>query len=137
MKNKLLLLLLVTTSFSSCIKKAIEDSQKQKVIDAVTKGTWYVSSFKTDDNDITSYFDGYLFYFKEDGTVQAVRNNEVLNGTWIGDLSTKTITSEFNPAPPPIVLLNGTWDIKDSYLNYIVASMVTVSGKHELGLRQQ
>ena len=137
MKNKLLPFLLISVLFSSCIKKAIEDTQKQKVIEAVTKGAWYVSSFKIDSVDITNSFEGYLFYFKEDGTVRAARDTFSFNGTWIGDLSSRTITSKFTGSTTPIVLLNGTWDIKDSYTNYIVASMVTTSGNHELGLRQQ
>ncbi|HSB93431.1 MAG TPA: hypothetical protein VLC28_09950 [Flavitalea sp.] len=137
MKNKILPLLLVAGLFSSCIKKAIEDTQKQKVIDAVTKGAWYVSSFKQDTTDLTFYFSGFLFYFKEDGTVRAVKNTDTTNGSWVGDIASRTIASEFPSAPPPIFLLNGTWKIEDSYMNYIVASMSTQTGKNQLGLRQQ
>jgi hypothetical protein len=137
MKNKLLSFFLISALFSSCIKQAIEDTQKQRVIDAVTKGAWFVSSFKLDSSDITPAFAGYLFYFKEDGAVVAVRDSVASNGTWIGDISSRTITSEFSTAVHPILLLNGTWKIEDSYTNYIVASMVTPAGKNQLALRQQ
>ena len=137
MNRKLLSLLLITGLFSSCIKQAIEDSQKQKVIDSVTKGAWYVNSFKENATDLTSSFGGFLFYFKEDGTVRAVKDSISLNGTWIGDISTKSITSEFVSATDPIRLLNGTWKIDDSYLDHIYASKITATGKNILELRQQ
>ena len=137
MKSRILSLLLITGLFSSCIKQAIEDTQEQRVIDAVTKGAWYVSSFKQDSSDLTPAFTGYLFYFKEDGSVVAVKDSVKSNGTWIGDIASRTITSEFAAAVQPILLLNGTWKIEDSYTNYIVASMVTATGKNQLALRQQ
>jgi len=137
MKNKILSLLLLTGLFSSCIKQAIEDTQQQRIIDAVTKGAWFVSSFKQDSSDLTPAFAGYLFYFNEDGSVRAVKDSVALNGTWIGDISSRTIISEFAAAVQPILLLNGTWKIEDSYTNYIVASMVTPAGKYQLALRQQ
>jgi len=137
MNRKLLTLLLITGLFSSCIKQAIEETQKQKVIDAVTKGAWYVNSFKENATDLTSSFGGFLFYFKEDGTVQAVKDTISMNGTWIGDISTKSITSEFTSVTDPIRLLNGTWKIDDSYYDKILASKITETGKNILDLRQQ
>jgi len=137
MNRKLLPLLLIAGLFSSCIKQAIEDNQKQKVIDSVTKGAWYVNSFKENASDLTSSFGGFLFYFKEDGTVQAKKDNISLNGTWIGDISAKTITSDFASAADPIRLLNGTWKIDDSYIDHIIASRITETGKNVLDLRQQ
>ena len=137
MNRKLLTLLLITGLFSSCIKQAIEETQKQKVIDAVTKGAWYVNSYKENATDMTGSFGGFVFYFKEDGTVRAVKDNISLNGTWIGDLSTKSITSEFTSATDPIRLLNGTWKIDDSYYDKIIASKITETGKNVLDLRQQ
>jgi hypothetical protein len=137
MKNKLLSILVISGLFSSCIKQAIEDTQQQRVIDAVTKGAWFISSFKKDSFDYTPAFAGYLFYFKEDGSVRAVKDSVPLNGTWIGDIAARTITSEFSSAVQPILLLNGTWKVEDSYTNYIVASMATPTGKNQLALRQQ
>ena len=137
MKSKLLSILFISGVFSSCIKQAIEDSQQQRVIDAVTKGAWFMSSFKKDSLDYTPAFAGYLFYFQEDGTVRAVKDSVSTNGTWIGDIGARTITSEFPAAIQPILLLNGTWKVEDSYTNYIVATMVTPTGKNQLALRQQ
>lgn len=137
MKSKLLLILLLSVFFSSCIRRAIEDIQKDKAIDAVTKGAWYVKSFMQDTLDRTSTFAGFLFYFKEDGTVRAVKDTLVLNGTWIGNIAAKTITSDFPAAADPVGLLNGTWKVVDSYYDFIIASNTTDSTINKLDLRQQ
>lgn len=137
MKKHLPTILLIVLFFPSCIKQAIEDRQKQKVIDSVTKGAWYVKSFLRDTSNITGSFNGYLFYFKEDGTVQAVRDTLQLNGTWVGDLSARTITSEFPSTSDPLKLLNGTWKIVDSYYDFIIASNSTTTGDYRLDLRQK
>jgi len=136
MKTRLLLFL-IPIFFASCIKQAIEDVQQQKAIDAVTKGAWYVKSYKQDSTDITNAFNGFLFYFKEDGTVRAVKDSTAMNGTWIGDISSKTITSQFQTTAEPLSLLNGTWKILDSYYDFIKASNTTDSITNNLDLRQQ
>jgi len=136
MKTRLLLFL-IPILFASCIKQAIEDVQKQQAIDAVTKGAWYVKSYKQDSTDRTESFTGFRFYFKEDGTVRAVKDTTEMTGTWIGDLSAKTITSQFQTAAEPLSLLNGTWNILDSYYDFIIASKTTDSTTNKLDLRQQ
>lgn len=135
MKKQALIALLILPLFFSCIK-AFEENQKQKVIDAVTSGSWYVKSYLQDTTDKTGSFNGYRFFFQENGSVKAVKDSTEYLGTWVGDLENRTITSNFAGSPEPMNLLNGTWKIVDSYYDFIVARQQTISGTNVVDLRQ-
>ena len=134
MKNFLqIIFLLVCFSSLSC-KKAIENKQRDILIDAITNGEWQIHKYVEDNVDITFQFYGYKFQFHEQGTVQAKYSGIIEDGTWVGDINNYTITSQFPSAQPPLSKLNGIWKLTDSYWDYVEAEMTTASGKNILHL---
>ena len=74
-------------------------------------------------------FSGYRFQFKDDNTVDAIKNGAVeKTGSWVGNATSRTIVSNFTNAAAALMLLNGTWYVNDSGLTYVVASQ-TVNGE--------
>jgi len=113
---RLLIVLAISGSFTSC-KKAIEKAKEEAIMNAMTDGVWYVSSFKEGTTDETSSFAGWEFQYFSDGTsvaTQTVQVNSVapVAGTWAGNASNWTFTSAFNTTPPaPLDKLAGTWTV--------------------------
>src|SRR4051812_32617040 len=110
--KKLLLIASVFASigFFSC-KKAIENKEKQLILQAMTNGRWYVELYKDTTTDVTGEFFGYEFQFYEDNNVEAIYNNVVKShGPWSADISPYSITASF-PASASDTLrrLNYTW----------------------------
>jgi hypothetical protein len=127
--------LLVITS--SC-KKAIEQKQKDIIIEAMTTGRWFVEQYKDTTTDVTADFFGYEFQFYESGTVDGILNTTTRSGTWSSDISSYTITAAFPPAAgDTLKRLNYTWKITDSYLDYVEAKTTTASGDNILHLRKK
>ena len=114
--------------------KAIENKQRDILIDAITNGEWQVHRFVEENVDITLQFYGYRFKFEEQGTVQARFFGSTSDGTWAGDVNKYTITSQFPGAADPLIKLNGVWKLTDSYWDYVEAEMVTSTGKNILHL---
>jgi hypothetical protein len=134
MKNLFrLALLLLTINFVSC-KKAIENKQRDMLVDAITNGEWVVHQYLEGPTDITSEFSGYSFQFEEAGAVHAKYGVVINHGTWAGDMNTYSITSQFPNANDPLKKLNGTWRLTDSYWDYVEAEMITSTGKNFLHL---
>jgi hypothetical protein len=135
MKNFLRLsFLLFSISFFSC-KKAIENKQRDMLIDAITNGEWQVHQYVEGPVDITYQFYGYSFKFEEQGAVHAkFVGSPYADGTWAGDINNFTITSQFPAATDPVNKLNGVWKLTDSYWDYVEAEMITASGKNILHL---
>ncbi|MES1219596.1 MAG: hypothetical protein ABUT20_29115 [Bacteroidota bacterium] len=121
----------------SC-KKAIEQQQENIIIDAVTSGRWYVQLYTQNASDITGSFANYEFQFYKNGTVDGITSIITKTGTWTTDISNYTITANF-PAnsSDTLKLLNYTWKITDSYLNYVEAKTTTGNGDNILHLRQK
>lgn len=117
-----MLLILPVLFFTSC-KKAIEKAQEKAVIDAITSGFWKVTQFNKGSTDVASTFTNYKFQFKENYTVDALKNNVVeKTGSWNGDPTAMTITSNFGNVSEPLLLLNGTWNITKSSISYVEAN---------------
>jgi hypothetical protein len=124
----LLLLLLASFSLFSC-KKAIEQQKEDVIIKIMVSGQWTVSKYTKGDTTVTAAFSPYRFQFRENGTVDAMRNNAVeKTGTWVGNAAMLTIYSNFTNAAYPLTLLNGTFRITDSGLNYVEATY-TLNGE--------
>lgn len=123
---------------SSC-KKIIEQKEKNIIIDAITNGHWYVEQYKQDSTDLTSGFAAWEFQFYENGNVEAIKNAVVnSSGTWSSDITNYTITANFPvTASDTLKLLNHTWKITDSYLNYVEANTSTATGSNILHLRKK
>mgnify|MGYP003576195362 CR=1 FL=1 len=128
--------LLIMTSSLSC-KKLIEKKQRQVIMDAMTNGLWMVEQYIENSDNITSVFLNYEFQFYENGTVKGMLGMNVANGTWVADVDNYTITSEFPAAGVPLELLNYTWLIKDSYMDFVKAETTTPAGKNVLHLRKK
>ena len=122
---KKVFILFLAVAFASCNK---EEMARDAVINAMTTGYWKVVSFKNGSADNTADFTPYKFQFKENLTVDAINNSTVeKTGTWTADANAKTITSTFNNASNPLLLLNGTWQITRSDWTYVEANQ-TVNG---------
>ena len=102
----------------SC-KKAIEQTQLDALMKLITSGQWKVTSFKKDATDITSQFADYKFQFKEEGTVDAIKDGRVdKTGTWAGNTTNLSIQSSFGAVEAPLNLLNGTWYVTKTSLTF-------------------
>ncbi|MFN2457411.1 MAG: hypothetical protein ABR502_04345 [Chitinophagaceae bacterium] len=126
--SKAFVLILMVLMTISC-KKAIEEIQKDLVVEAMTSGQWVVTNYVKGTSNITSDFSGYAFVFKENKTVDAIKTGSVQHtGTWDGNANAQTITSSFNNANVPLTLLNGTWSITRNNWTFVEATQ-TVNGE--------
>lgn len=130
MKNVLIICLLCI-SFTSC-KKTIDKAKENAVINIMVTGQWYVAKYLKANTDVTADFAGYKFRFYENRTVNAFKNSVVeKTGTWDGNATDLTITSQFTNAAYPLILLNGTFKWTDSGDNFVVAN-ATINGESRL-----
>jgi hypothetical protein len=112
--------ILLTFYLFSC-KKYIQQQEQNAVNSAITNGYWYVSGYKQNGNDITASFSGYLFKFDANSTVAATKGNVSVTGQWSDNIVARTITANFPGAGAPLVNLNETWKITDSYTDSVAA----------------
>lgn len=132
--KKLLPITLLLLTFTVSCKKAIEDKQRDLLIDAMTNGQWLVQQYLEGTVDVSAEFSGFEFQFEENGAVHAVKSGSVQHGTWVGDINNYSITSNFPAADEPVKKLNGVWRLTDSDWNYVKAEMTTANGKNLLHL---
>jgi hypothetical protein len=132
-----ILVLFVALSFSC--KKFIQQQEEKAAINIITNGKWYVEQYVQNDSDVTASFSGYLFKFDANGIVTGANDSVSEKGLWTPDIASKTISSTFPSANAPVSLLNGTWKIKDSYNDLVVASYTdtTLKTSNTLRLRKQ
>lgn len=87
---KLSLVLMALSLFIACDKDDDNDVMQQQfstadvtALSSITNvGTWRVSSFIEDGDNITSVFSGFSFTFNDDGTLVVDNGTLTLNGTW-------------------------------------------------------
>jgi hypothetical protein len=138
MKKILFLSTIAFLIISSSCKKAIEQKQKDIIVQAMTTGHWYVEQYKDNTADVTGDFFGYEFQFYENGNVDGIISTGTKSGTWSSDFNNHTITATFPPAAGDTLMrLNYTWKITDSYLDYVEAKTTTASGDNILHLRKK
>ena len=92
MKTKIVsilsIIMYVTTVASCSGDDSNNDDNNQNNINAsqttqiAQSGTWKVTSFIDSGNDETNHFNGFVFDFKNDGTVIASKNELSVSGTW-------------------------------------------------------
>jgi len=104
----------------SC-KKYVQQQEQNAALSIMTNGYWYVSGYKQGSNDITGSFSGYLFKFAADNTVTGTLGNASVSGQWSDNIIARTITADFPGAGQPLVNLNATWTITDSYSDSVSA----------------
>jgi hypothetical protein len=105
----------------SC-KKYIQQQEQNEATSFITDGYWYVSGFEQNDSNITASFSGYLFQFNANNTVTGTNNSLTITGSWSDNIPDRTITANFPGATPPIMYLNETWTITDSYTDSVAAT---------------
>ncbi|MGB8194427.1 MAG: hypothetical protein WCF67_21025 [Chitinophagaceae bacterium] len=120
----------------SC-KKTIDQKKEDLVIAAMTSGRWYVQEYLAGSSNVTTEFDGYEFQFHGNGTVDGIKTSTTTSGTWAGDGSNYTITSNFPGASVPLNRLNGLWKIKDSDWTYVYAYLTVGAEINYLKLRKK
>jgi hypothetical protein len=128
--------LLLGLSFLSC-KKIVQQQEQNAAINIITNGLWYVQTYTEDSIDITASFSGYVFQFKQDGTVVGTKDSIATTGTWTADITTRTITSNFPSPPSPLNKLNSVWKITDSSIDYVVANTTINDSTENLRLQKQ
>lgn len=138
MKKHLPVFILLLLGFStlSC-KKAIEEKKQDLVMKAITDGIWVVEQYFEGTNNISNDFLNYDFKFNTDGSVTGTKAGNTTTGTWAGNISNYSITSNFPAAADPVLKLNGIWKLTDSYWDYVEAEMTTPAGKNILHLRKK
>jgi hypothetical protein len=111
---------LLVLALVSC-KKYVQQQEQNAALSIMTNGYWYVSGYKQNDSDITASFSGYLFKFDGNGTVTGTLGNVGVTGQWSTSIPNRTITADFPGAALPLVNLNETWRITDSYTDSVSA----------------
>lgn len=134
--KRLVLVFFVGLVLTSSCRKVIEDTKKSFVLDVITNGQWYVSSYDEAGTVITSQFSGYTFQFFEDERIIAYKGASSQQGTWTGNIADYSITSSFTDAVDPVNKLNGTWVLKDSGDDFVVAERQTDQGLMKLRLEK-
>ena len=104
----------------SC-KKYVQQQEQKEALSIMTDGEWYVSGYLQNDSDITASFSGYLFKFDADNTLTATNGTLSAAGQWSDNIAALTITTDFPGASTPLVNLNETWKITDSYADSVAA----------------
>lgn len=118
--RKVAILLLLPLLFGC--EKTVEKAQTNLLVQLMTSGQWKVSLYTKGGSDVSTDFSGYSFQFKDNNTVDAIKNNVVeKTGTWKGDINARTIESYFNNASVPLTLLNGLWTITNSTMTSVDA----------------
>lgn len=129
--------LLIVTFIAGC-KKTIEKAKEAAAIDAITSGYWLIKKYQKGSTDITTSFSGYKFQFKENHTVDALKNNVFeISGHWEADVNNRTIDASFTNAGTPLTLLNGTWIITNSTWTSVDATLTVDGEKRELHLTKE
>jgi hypothetical protein len=131
-----LLIICFGISISSC-KKLVQKQEENEAIEIITNGVWTVQQYTENGTDITSSFSGYVFQFKQDGTVVGTKDSVSTTGTWSADVNNYTITSNFPSVGNPLNRLNSVWKITDSSLDYVVANTTINDSTENLRLQKQ
>jgi hypothetical protein len=135
--KKLGFIVMAISVLASC-KKLVEKKAEDAIMKVMTDGQWVVTSFTSNGSDVTTDFSGYSFQFFDDYTVKAVKNGTVAQtGTFQGDVSAMTISSNFPNAVNPLLLLNATWHITNTSDTYVIANTTVGTEIRTLRLDKQ
>ncbi|HTQ66936.1 MAG TPA: hypothetical protein VMI12_19220 [Puia sp.] len=137
MKKKVIISLLIFSVLSDSCKKYVQQQEQNALVSLITNGSWVITRYLENGTDITASFSGYSFQFRTNGTVSGTNGGTIINGTWSGDINTKTITSDFPTAGNPLDKLNAVWKITDSYTDSVAANTIIDSGTNILNMHKQ
>lgn len=126
MKPFYLLALLV--ALFSC-KKTVQEVKQDQLMDIITSGYWKISNYIQGNTNITNDFSSYKFQFKNNNTVDALINSQVVKtGQWNGDINAQIVTAYFENPGYPLEFLNGTWNIMGGDTKTVIAKQ-TINGE--------
>jgi hypothetical protein len=126
---RIFMFLMALVLVASGCKKQIEEKKEDLLLNLIVDGQWVVAKYMQGTVNMTGDFSPYSFQFKKNYTVEAIIDDAVVKtGTWNGSIATRTIISNFPNANPILQMLNGTWLVTDSGLDY-VESKQTIDGK--------
>lgn len=134
--KKLVWISIMVCLIGAC-SKAIEDKKEDIILDAMTNGQWYIYSFKEGSTDLSSSFSPYTFQFYRDGKVSGFTSETEDKGTWVGDVNTLSIITNFPAASEPVSKLNATWRITNNTWDYVKAETTVQGVKHLLHLKKK
>lgn len=125
--KKITVALLLFVSLAGC-KKTLEEKARDIVLDAMTSGTWEITKFTVNGNNITSDFAGYSFQYHKNETVDAIKNGSIQStGSWSGDAANMRISANFTNVSEPLLLINGQWSITNNSWTFVEASQTVGS----------
>lgn len=134
---KRILIILSLVCLAGC-KKTIEKKAQNAIMKAMTDGQWVITSFISNDSNITTEFSAYRFQYFNNYTVNAIKNGTIENtGNWDGDVYSMNIVADFPNATNPLLLLNGTWHVTNNSWTYVEANMTVGNSIRSLRLDKQ
>ena len=120
----------------SC-KKFVDKQKENYLLGIMTDGRWYLQTYSENGVDNTYLFSTYEFQFYKDEKVDAISGTSVTGGTWKGNISDLTMTSNFPSAQDPVKRLSQTWKVTDYYVDAVFAEVNTSSGVAKILLRKK
>lgn len=90
------------------------ENDHHTIVDVIVNGLWIVANYNDSGDDDTALFKGFDLDFSDDGTVTAIKGEDVLNGKWstTTDNDHNKIVLDFGEHEP-FDELNDDWDIVD------------------------
>ncbi len=104
MKKLVFCFVLFTAAFS-CRKP--QDTPPLEGI--LTQGTWRISLFKDNGNNLTYMFTGWRFTFKADKTMQVTNGADTYNGTWKENTAGDTFELNINAPEQELIYISKLW----------------------------
>ena len=101
----------VIVYFAACTridKLAVSSSVSEQLIN---KTAWKVNCFGNSTSDNTCIFEGYAFSFDASGKVVATKNGTSIEGNWLENNISKTITISFKNSNSVLNELSDYWNI--------------------------
>ena len=120
----------------SC-KKFVDKQKENYLLGIMTDGRWYLQLYKENGVDSSYLFSTYEFQFYKDEKVDAINGASVTGGTWKGNISDLSMSSNFPTAQDPVKRLNHTWKVTDYYVDAVFAEVNTPSGVVSILLRKK
>lgn len=107
----LCLLAFSITGAPSC-KKAVEQQYEDIVKKLMTDGSWTITKFTENGNDITSSFNAWICKFYDNNTLTATQGSTIQGGVWQSNVSSQSFSAQFSAnVGDPLQKINGTWSI--------------------------
>ena len=103
--KKLVFCLFLFTAVFSC-RKPQDTPPLQSIL---TQGTWRISLFKDNGNNLTYMFTGWLFTFKADKTMQVTNGTDTYSGTWNENTAGDTFELNITAPEQELVYISKLW----------------------------